>query len=271
MLLPDDLAEPPFTDDDLDAYFAWEDTPYDGPSSTDPGVMEPEPEPRLSRWSIEDTGAAEWSMRKLAHVQAEIASTNARAAEFIRQIERWRQDQLKPLVRPAEFFDAALQDYLRRVREADPKKKSVKLPSGEITSTLSRERPGIVQGSEAEFIGWAKSSGLDNLVRVKEEPDVNEMKKVVKFRPVVVPFDSEYNHDLCVVGDRLVAFPSTIDTKAGGPGKVDADALDSLLAAGTFVEALLPVWTDVRGNAWLVRAVELVPEKITYKVEPAKP
>lgn len=255
MLLPDVVTEPPLTDDDLEAMFAWQDC-EDG---LDEDPVEP---PVAARWKITSTDSAEWAMRKLAHLSAEIASTEAQAEEFRRQIKVWEDGVIAPLNRRAKFFEGALISYLNMLREFDPDKKSVKLPSGTIGSRNNPSHPAVTD--EVTYIEWAKDKGFEHTLKVTVKPIMKELKAEIDFRDAWVP-DGDTEFDFLIIGNDDVS-PRTI----GVPRTMDPASLvdvDMSTVNGFHVERL----AFVPGTSVVVPGVMEVPENVSVWATPAKP
>lgn len=177
MLLPEDLAPPPFTDDDLDAYFQCP----EGLEEGDPLRLGPD---RVDRWEITDTGSADWAMRKYAHTEARIEEAKLAAAEFHRQIDAWLARETSPLERRANYFAGLLTEFLRKRRE-DPAdgRASIPLPSGDIVSRKVPARPEIIEEDKERFINWARAMELP-VIKATWKPVMAEVKKRVEFKEV---------------------------------------------------------------------------------------
>jgi hypothetical protein len=195
MLLPEDLSPPPFTDDDLDAYFEFEErgcVDEDGNNLT--VDLAGAPFDVLS-WSITDTGSADWAMRKYAHIAARIEDVRLNAREFRRQIDEWERRETTPLEHRANFFFGHLTRFLQERRE-DPSdgRASIVLPSGDIVSRKVPERAEIAD--EKAFVEWARA-WHPKAVKAKWSPVMKEVKALVQWAKTedgVVP----------IVGDEVV-------------------------------------------------------------------
>lgn len=145
------------------------------------------------RWRIEDDGAAEWALRHLVRIEAEEQEIAAQAAAWVAEIQRWAQERSKPLAARRAFFEGAALDYLRRLREEDPKIKSRKLPSGTIKSSASGAKVGIAD--EDAVVAWAREhlegDELAAVVKVTTKPMVSELRKVatVARQQIAVAFE----------------------------------------------------------------------------------
>jgi hypothetical protein len=274
MLLPEDLSPPPFTDDELDDYFEWQDSEI--PLGQDNGDMfELAPEPAPARWQITDTGSAEWAMSRYSHTAARIEEAELAAKEFHRQIDEWLRRETLPLHHRANFFFGHLTSFLQDRRE-DPsdRRATVKLPSGDIVSRKVPARPEIVKEAEEQFIEWARESALP-VVKAKWSPVMAEVKKIVQFRDVLIPVNVDYDEWLWEFddGDYLIAMPLSMPEAQIEP-LLDGLAADSLIAQQTHTLSLRAVFEEKdpeQPRFRLVPGVVQVPEHVNYDVKSARP
>lgn len=130
-------------------------------------------------WCIADKGAASWAVRKVAEARAAQAE-NRRIHEAERaRIDRWLERENERLERGILFFQLHLERWHREQLERDPKAKTIRFPHGE--SHLRAQQPEMVY-EETQLLGWLKEHQPD-LVRVKEEPNRAELRKVVELVP----------------------------------------------------------------------------------------
>lgn len=116
----------------------------------------PEGHPELEqtqRFSVDDKGAANWAMRKLARIRKLQAENAEVAAEERRRIDEWVTRENDKLERHAQFFEGHLTDFHRRELEADPKAKTISLPTGKLESKA--RQPKVIIDDVDEFIAWA--------------------------------------------------------------------------------------------------------------------
>lgn len=273
MLLPEDLSPPPFTDDELDAWFEWQDSISD---YTEDDPLRPE-EPAPGKWQITDTGSAEWAMGRYSHTAARIEEAELAAKEFHRQIDDWLRRETLPLHHRANFFHGHLTRFLQERRE-DPSdgRATVKLPSGDIVSRKVPARPEIVKEAMDDFIDWAREAALP-VVKAKWSPVMAEVKKIVQFRDVLIPVNVDYDDWLWEFddGDYLIAMPRTMPHGQIAP-LLDGLAADSLIAAQTHLLTKRGVWeepdTELEPPRFrLVPGVVQVPEHVNYDVKQARP
>lgn len=192
-------VDPPFTDDDLNEYLDWEATWDEGPPEDD---APPGPDKVLA-WSVCDTGSAEWAFRRLSNLELAAAEARAAAKEWRAQIDRWERGQLVPLERSINFFTGQIEAYARRKREEEGQK-SLKLPSGEVTSRLNPARAEVADPEE--FIAWAKAN-CPSAVKAKWSPVMAEVKKLVTWVETAVGlvplYGDEVVHGLTLVPEDV--------------------------------------------------------------------
>ena len=137
-------------------------------------IME-ESQREKERFKIETLEAANWALRKLAAINAEEKKINDLKEKEIRRIENWAKDELDKLSNSRQFFESLLIEYFMREREKDPRFK-ISSPYGKVTA---RKQQPKWHYDEAKLIEWLKENNKD-LLRVKYEPDKNEIKRVYK-------------------------------------------------------------------------------------------
>jgi phage host-nuclease inhibitor protein Gam len=133
---------------------------------------EGEPE---QRWRIEGDRQAEWCMRRLAAVEAEGEGIAAQAEEWVRQVEAWKDERLRSPNSDHAFFTAKLCEYMRALREANPKVKSLPLPSGTVSSRTVAPRVNVVDADAVA--SWARAAGHVEVLKVETSVLVGELKK----------------------------------------------------------------------------------------------
>ncbi len=129
-------------------------------------------------WSISSYGEAEWACAKVAGADAELARIDQQYQEWLARLDEWHETAVRPLQNRREFFASALSDYLRRLRKENPRKKSLPLPSGKVSSR--RQQPRAVIVDEVAVIKWARASDHAEVVRVVESVRVDDLRKLVK-------------------------------------------------------------------------------------------
>lgn len=115
-LLPPELAvdSPPFSDDDLLAYFDADDPTEDGMRS----FPQVEGADRVARWYITDDEGADWAGRKLARSTENLKRLAEQRDAYVRRITDWFAEVSRVDARTIAKMEALLEDYGFRVREA---------------------------------------------------------------------------------------------------------------------------------------------------------
>jgi len=126
------------------------------------------------RFRIQNDEQAVWAMRKMAAASQRLKEIQHIADAEIERIQAWAEQQSREPLRDTDYFEAILIEYGRAQRVEG--RKSVSTPYGTIKSRLAQ--PSFDVDKDA-FLEWAKANRPD-LVRVKEEPNVADMKVVLE-------------------------------------------------------------------------------------------
>jgi hypothetical protein len=127
------------------------------------------------RFRIENLEAANWAFRKLAAIERKRKEIQELANKEIERIKAWQEREERGLDNSKEFFEGLLTEYFAREREKDPKFK-ISTPYGKVSA---RKQQPKWHYDEEKLIEWLKENNKD-LLRVKYEPDKNEIKRVYK-------------------------------------------------------------------------------------------
>lgn len=111
-------------------------------------------------WTVTDKGSAEWAMRHVVIVTAELAELKAQANDWAERIDYWFTRASAQAAATQAFFEHHLKEYAIEERaRTDGKVKSVVLPSGRVSTT--GPKPGndtkVVVADEAKVLAWAKA------------------------------------------------------------------------------------------------------------------
>lgn len=192
MPIPADFGEQPFTLEDVDEAIVAEQT------------GEPIPEP-VQRFTVDNDGAAEWCMRHVARLDLEAAAAAAQYAEWKAQIDEWLAARRDHLAARRAFFAHHLEQYAITLRTADPRAKTLHLPSGTVSTT---ERKPVIdlpetQGADAKraqdarLIEWLRETFaaevLDAMGPIKVEESVLKtgVRKLLEIWLEVITVDAE--------------------------------------------------------------------------------
>lgn len=181
------LDEPPIGDDDLDRFFgaAVEESEQ---THVDIGAVVIDLMPALAGrdhdeargWRIEDLGAAEWAMRRYGAAAAELGEIEERWRDARLRLDEWLARSRRPLDARLAWFGHHLEDYQRRRRELDQRAKTLRLPSGEVTST---GRGAQMEVADSELLTrFLLGEGLEQALRI--EPAKSHLGEVMELRTV---------------------------------------------------------------------------------------
>lgn len=267
------VDEEPFDLGDLDRWFEEldEDPGYGVPTGDAYEDQDFGPVSRFVHGEI-SFGLAEWCMRHVAGIDANLAELAEQHAELVDRATRWHAAAAHRLALRRQFFEAALIRYGADYRALDPKhNRTARLPSGEIGST--ERAAAVVVTDDDALIAWAKTLGKAKaavLVRVKEEPVVAEVKKLATIGQAVigqrvrVTFADQTSRVL----DEILG-PDDEPSVAVGDVLVVDDAMDDYAVAVADVE-LIPetreAVVDAKGKA--IPGLGVKPGEITFKVRP---
>ncbi len=109
---------------------------------------------RIQSWRIDGTGSAAWAMAHVAQAEAALSDLTAQAVEWYGKIDEWLVTTSAPHRRTKAFFEGQLQRFALDQREADPKRKSLPLPNGKVTTHGKSAK--VIVTDEAAVIEWAK-------------------------------------------------------------------------------------------------------------------
>jgi hypothetical protein len=188
-------------------------------------------ETNAGRFEVLDARSAEWTMRKLAGLQVEIAERLQEADWYATHIEQWKEQETKPLIRRARHFENLLADYAYRIRQkTDAAVKSISLPSGEISTRGKDGAVKIVLTDREEFMRWVDTvvpTFAEKLFARLEPRPITEIREHVKLARVPghrhITFDDGCEIDVAHDGtpiDELEEGEGVSCPVCGGAGRV---------------------------------------------------
>ena len=156
------------------------------------------------RFRIENLEAANWAFRKLAAIERKKKEIQELANKEIERIKAWQEQEERGLDNSKEFFEGLLTEYFAREREKDPKFK-ISTPYGKVSARKQQPKWNY---DDEKLVNWLLENDKE-LVRVKYEPDKNEIKKTYEIVGTnVVTEDGEI-----VEGIAIEERPEKIDIK----------------------------------------------------------
>lgn len=220
------------------------------------------PDPRVSiaqRWAVTDDGAAEWSMRHIANANAEIEKLRLQADEWEARIHQWFTQRAKPLEAKVAFMSAHLERYALYRREADPKAKTLTLPSGRVRTT--RQVPTVVISDADEAIRWTAQNAPE-AIKTTHKVLVSDLRHHVHPRELVTLawVTNSCGCKVSVRDDEGLQIPpvgtETECPECGQPALIGK------------VEELAHRWVAVDSDGAYVPGVDVDPGGVTAKVVP---
>ncbi len=127
------------------------------------------------RFIIDDEDKANWALRKLARLNAQLEAVEEQARRERERIATWVADVSGPLNRQRVFFESLLEGFHREQLSADPNRRTIKLPAGTLKI---RKTPASVELDD-NFVEWAQKRERDDLLRVKVEPNKAAIREAV--------------------------------------------------------------------------------------------
>ncbi|MFU0785777.1 MAG: Bacteriophage Mu Gam like protein [Enterococcus gilvus] len=125
-------------------------------------------------WTIDDIGGADWALRKISALQSQNDEIKKFADLERERIVSWETKETESNNDRISFFEMKLSEYLNKLRKDDPKAR-IKTPHGTVGT---RKAPDKWEYS-SDAVKELKKLGMTDFVRVKEEVDKAEFKKVV--------------------------------------------------------------------------------------------
>ncbi len=160
-------------------------------------------------FQVVDQGGAIWALRKLAKLAREKAEIDRAAAEEIARIGAWQAEETNRLTADMGYFEALLTDYHRRLLEADPRAKTVKLPGGQLRARA--QQPEYARDDE-RLLAWLEGNELSEYVKVKKSPDWSGLKAAIVIQGEAVIYrETGERIDGVTVAERPVKFSVEVE------------------------------------------------------------
>lgn len=129
------------------------------------------------RFKVENEQQANWALRKIKQYKDEIEKTNKLAEEEKEKIDMWAKQENERHKDSIDYFQSLLAEYAMKLKEDDPELKTTSLPNGELQ--FRKQQPKWEYKNDV-LVGSLKKAGMNDLIRIKEEPKKSDIKKAVE-------------------------------------------------------------------------------------------
>lgn len=128
-------------------------------------------------WSITNDKDAEFAIKKIAEEKKELQRTELLIDSIISEYQFKKRIAQEQFEKKTQYLKDKLLSYFESVDKKTSKTQSTyKLPSG----TLKKKYGGqVFDRNEEKLLEWIKQSGRNKLVKTKEYPDWEQLKKEV--------------------------------------------------------------------------------------------
>ena len=144
-------------------------------------------EEKAKRFEITDLGKAEWATKKIAQRQAAIEEIKAMAEERIEAYKTWCEEQIAPLQKDINFFEALLRPYAEAEIAKKGKGKSHKLPNG-CNLKFTKASPDYDYDKD-ELLKWLKDSKYNDYIKIEEKAKWGDFKNACEI--VILPEEDD--------------------------------------------------------------------------------
>lgn len=127
------------------------------------------------RFKINDLETAAWAMRKIRAYNQKIKEIEDLYKSELDRLKKWKESATKTHSNHISFFEAILSEYLMEQRANDPKFR-ITTPAGSVSTR--RQQPKFIIEDQEALINWLLDNGNSDLVRVRKEPQMAELKKI---------------------------------------------------------------------------------------------
>ncbi|WP_191556582.1 host-nuclease inhibitor Gam family protein [Metabacillus idriensis] len=144
------------------------------PERTLQEFLDDQVEVNSSGFAIKNEEDADWALQKIRSFKEKKEKNIATANSQIAKINAWLEEVNGISDRDIEHFQNLLAFYGQKLRDQDPKFKTLKLPNGKIT--FRKQQPKWEYDND-KILKWLNESDCKDLIRIKEEPDKSAIKK----------------------------------------------------------------------------------------------
>lgn len=127
-------------------------------------------------FKIENLEGANWCFRKIRALKEKILQNTSLAEAERQRIDAWEMKENESSKENINYFECLLKEYYKENKEKDSKFK-LTTPYGKVSSRKSKKYNWT---DEEELLKYLKENKNDELIRVKEEINKTEFKKIYK-------------------------------------------------------------------------------------------
>ncbi|MBH8599097.1 MULTISPECIES: host-nuclease inhibitor Gam family protein [unclassified Thermoactinomyces] len=128
---------------------------------------------------VDSPEKANWVLRKIKALQSKKAGNIALAESEIEKIYAWLEMVNGQIDWDLDYLTGLLTAYANELRHEDPEFKSMNLPNGKIGFRKQQPKWNY---QEKTLVQSLKDLGRIDLIRIKEEPDKNGLRKAFKIQ-----------------------------------------------------------------------------------------
>jgi phage host-nuclease inhibitor protein Gam len=139
-------------------------------------------------FKVTDLDSANWCFRKLRALKEQEAEFRSLAEKEVERIRSWYDAEKSKLEKQEVFFESLLEEYAY-IQRKDNNKFKLSSPYGKIS--FRKQQPKWNYDDE-QLLESLKRSKIDSLIRVKEEVNKDELKKVATVLNGKVLIDGEF-------------------------------------------------------------------------------
>lgn len=127
-------------------------------------------------FKVTNLESANWCFRKIRSLKKEIEEKKALAQAEITRVTTWLEQENKSYTESIKFFENLIKEYYITLKLENPKVK-LSTPYGKVSCRKSNKWR---YGNEEVLKEYLKKAKLDEFIRIKEEINKSELKKVFK-------------------------------------------------------------------------------------------
>lgn len=146
-------------------------------------------------FKVTDLESANWCLRKLQALKEQEIEFTELARKETERIKNWHNTEMLKLEQQSAFFNGLLTEYALQEKQNNPKFR-ISTPYGKVS--FRKQQPKWNYEEEA-LLNSLKSSNLNNLIRIKEEVNKAELKKIATVWQNKVIIDGEFIEGIEVI------------------------------------------------------------------------